>query len=503
MDCATSLSIRTCLAVAAPALMLSGCISMAPRQSVSDTVERLPEAYAESADSGAYRPARWWTAFEDPTLDRLVERTVDENLDIAAAAARVQRAAAQARLAKSALFPQVNAEANASYSDSSLSGSAFGGLGGGGLSRLEIETYTSRLAASYELDLFGRNQEDLRARRSDAVAARADLGAVRLTAMAQTIATYFEIVDGRRQIELAVRNADVLADRVERTEDRYRRGLVESFELYQVRQQLRDVQASLPLREAALQATEGQLAILLGAYPQDARKALEGPLTPRLVFEPVPAGLPSELLLQRPDVFAAWQRLEAARHSIGARRAERFPMIRLSGGIGGQAGSPQDAVDFGQNWAASLASGIVAPILDGGRISANIAAARATYDERAAGYASAVLNAYREVTSATSDYEEKRQRYRLILAQLADADASLDLQAQRFQSGVGSYIAYLDAMLAVQRVQSSLSTAARDVALSRLGVHRALGGDWSGAENVGQASVNGIAERPSDAGDAK
>ncbi len=476
---------------------------MAPDHEVPEAVSRLPASYPEVAEPGSYRPARWWTAFEDPTLNLLVERTASENLEIAEAAARVRRAAAQARLARSALFPQVNAETNASYSDSSLSGSAFGGFGGGTLSRLEIETYSARLGASYELNLFGRNQGDLRARRSDAIAARADLSAVRLSATAQTIAAYFEIVDARRQIELAVRNADVLGDRVERTEDRYRRGLVGSFELYQIRQQLRDVQASLPLREAALEATEGQLAILLGVYPGEARKALEGSLTPRLVFEPVPAGLPSDLLLQRPDVHAAWQRLESARHSIGARRAERFPTIRLSGGIGGQAGTPQDAVDFGQNWAASLAAGIVAPIFDGGRISANIAAARATYDERAAIYARAVLTAYREVSSAASDYEEKLQRYGLIHAQRADAEASLDLQSQRFQAGVGTYVAYLDAMLAVLRVQSSLSTAARDVALSRLGVHRALGGDWSPGETAEQEDVNQVAELPRPSGGAK
>ena len=219
--------------------------------------------------------------------------------------------------------------------------------------------------------------------------------------------------------------------------------------------------------------------MLLRDYPQGLRDRIAKPLRPRLVFDRVPLGLPASLLAQRPDVAAAWQRLDAARLTIGARRAERFPALRLDGSIGAQDDTASGAFDVADNWALSLASNIVAPIFDGGRISANVAIARATYDERAAGYARAVLNAYREVASASEDYEEQRQRYRLILAQFGDAQASLDLQARRFRSGVGTYIAYLDAMRAVYQVRSNLSSAGRDVALARLGVHRALGGDWT------------------------
>jgi NodT family efflux transporter outer membrane factor (OMF) lipoprotein len=470
-----------------PAL-LSACISMAPEQETPEAVSRMPAAYAAPDAIGEYRPAAWWRSFEDETLDALVEEALRDNLDIAEAAARLERARAQARIARSALFPSLDANAGSTYSNTPLSGSALGAFGIP-RNRLEVESYSLGLGASYELDLFGRNRDDWRARRADAYAAAEDFRAVQLAAAAQAISTYFEIVDGRRQIELLLLATDVLADRVERTEERYQRGLVESFELYQVRQQLRDSEASLPLRESALASAEGRFALLLRDYPEDLRTRLAGPLRPRLVFAPVPAGLPSELLAQRPDVAAAWQRLEAARLAIGARRAERFPSISISGSIGGQGANPGDAVDFGTNWAASLASNIVAPIFDAGRISANIRAARATYDERAAAYAGAVLNAYREVDFAIEDYEEKRQRYALITAQLADARASRDLQARRFRAGVGGYIAYLDAQRAVHQVEASLSAAAHDVALARLGVHRALGGDWSDAETFAPVAM--------------
>lgn len=463
--------------------MLGACTSLAPDRQVPQVVSDLPSHYQSAENAEPYRPTAWWRDFEDGTLNALVDDALQSNLDIAEAAARLERANAQARIARSGLFPSIDASASASYSDSPLSGSALGGFGVGP-NRLVNESYGLSLGASYELDLLGRVRSGLLARRADAFAAQQDFRAVQLAAAAETIAAYFDIVDGRRQIELTLLSADVLEDRVARTEERYRRGLVQSFELYQVRQDLRDVQASLPLRESALDAVEGRLALLLRDFPENLRERLGKPLQPRLVFETVPTGLPQDLLAQRPDVAAAWQRLEAARYDIGARRAERFPALRLNASAGSQAGAPGQAFNIANNWALSLASNIVAPIFNAGRISAQIASSRATYDERAAAYVRAVLGSYREVSSAIEDYEEKRQRYRLILSQLSDAQSSMQLQARRFRSGVGTYIAYLDAMRAENQVRANLSSAGRDVALARLGVHRALGGDWVGETDI-------------------
>jgi len=458
-------------------LALGGCVSMAPEAETPAVVAEMPRAYPAADTGGEYRPAAWWTGFEDPVLNQLVDTALDANLDIAQAAARAERASAQARVARAGLLPSLEGSAGASYSDTPVSGGAFANFPGAP-SRITNETYSLGLAAAYEIDLFGRVRNDLGAARADAVAAEYDLRAARLATTAEVISAYFDIVDARFQIENTLENVDVLGERTDRTEERYLRGLAQSFELYQVREQLRALEASLPQREVALTNAEGRLAVLLAQYPETLATTLDQPLLPQLVFDPVPAGLPTELLAQRPDVAASWERLEAARLRIGARRAERFPALRLSASTGTQGASPADVLDIGQNWLISLGSNLVAPIFDGGRISANIAAARATYDEAAAAYGNAVLNAYREVTTAIETYEEQRQRYRLIAAQRSEAQATLDLQARRYRSGVGDYVGYLDALRSFQQVESSLSTAGRDVALARLGVHRALGGDW-------------------------
>lgn len=459
------------------ALALGGCVSLAPEAEAPAVVSAMPDAFPVLETAGDYRPAAWWQGFQDPVLDGLVDRALDANLDIAQAAARAERASAQARVARAGLLPALEASAGSNYSDTPVAGGAFANFPGAP-TRITNENYTLGLAASYELDLFGRVRNDLGAARADADAAGQDLRAVRLATAAEVISAYFDIVDARFQIATTLQSVDVLSERADRTEERYLRGLAQSFELYQVREQLRSLEASLPQREVALSNAEGRLAVLLAEYPEALSASLDRPLLPQLVFDSVPAGLPADLLAQRPDVAASWQRLEAARLRIGARRAERFPALRLSASTGTQGANPGDAFDIGQNWLLSLASNLVAPIFDGGRISANVAAARATYEEAAAAYGNAVLGAYREATVAIDAYEEQRQRYRLITAQAEEARATLDLQARRYSSGVGDYTGYLDALRSYLQVESSLSAAGRDVALARLGVHRALGGDW-------------------------
>ena len=456
---------------------------MAPAPETPVLVAEIPEGFDQAQaglEAASYTPQSWWSAFEDPVLDCLVTKALQSNLDIAESAARLRQVSAQARISRAALLPQANVSGNASETSTPIDGLAFGNLAGGApITRIDNEAYTLNLGVSYELDLFGRARDDYRAAQRDAIASAADLKTVQLTAAAETIAAYFDYVDAARQITLTEKTIEVLRDRASRTDERFERGLADSLELYQIRQDLRSTESSLPQLRSGLVATKSRLALLLGAYPGELDETLGQPLRPRLVFEPVPAGLPMELLAQRPDVAANYERLEAARLRIGARRAERFPRITLTPSIGTQGGSPGSAFDFADNWASSLAAAITAPLFDGGRIKANIAAARAQYDSQAAAYARSVIGAFGEVESALADYEQQRTRYALVAAQLEESRGSLDLQSRRFEAGTGSYLAYLAALRTVYAVETSLSAAARATALARLGVHRALGGDWA------------------------
>ena len=518
---------------AAPLLAMaaSACVSLAPEAEVPPPVAALPAEYGLLPDETPYLPAGWWTEFDDPALTSLIGQAALANPELAAAAARADEARANARAAGAALLPGVVAGADVSYSDTPLTGGGLGGLllGGGGTPgegdlpdgelpdgelpdgelpgdelpgnspdpggdetiRITTETFALSLGVSYDPDLFGRLRGEARAARDEALAAVADVIAVRHRTVSEVARAYFNLVDARRSILLTLESIDILADRLERADERYRSGLISSFELYQVRQDYQAAQANLPQLEARETQLTQQLAALTGNYRPPA--VLQTPLRPRLVFEPVPAGAPAALLVQRPEIAAAALRYEAARHVVGARRADLLPQLSLGGSIGTQADDPLGAFDILDNWALNLTAGLTAPLFQGGLIRARIDAAEARYRAAAANYAQTVLGAWQEVTSAAEDYQEQRQRYAFLAAQLQEAQASSQLQAERFAAGVGDLSGFLDAERNRLQVAQALSQAARDTALARISIYRALGGNWevSGAVPVRLAAAAG------------
>ncbi|MEM6782316.1 MAG: TolC family protein [Bacteroidota bacterium] len=476
-------------------LLGAGC-SFAPATRAPEPVAALPDTFAQAGPAVAeslavYDPQAWWTGFEDPVLNRLVDSTLTGNLDLAEAVARVDQAAAQARVARAALVPSLSGSGSASYQNQSASNNQFsafqGGdapsdtsgatVGGAAPDRLEFEQYSAALAASYELDFWGRVRNETRAAYASAAATAADLQTARLSVIAGVVSTYFEVVDLRQRIVLTLATVDLLAERVDLTEERYTRGLVGSFELYRILQDYRTTQASLPVLEADLTDAEGRLAVLVGRYAGRLGPLLPDTLAPALALDTVPAGQPADLLLQRPDVRAAAYRFESARYTVGARKAELLPSVSLTGQLGVQGLQPDDLTDL-DNWFSSLTANLTVPLFQGGRLRANVSAAEAAYAQQAAAYGRTVLTAFQEVESALERYEEERQRLDFLRDQLTDARAQDEVQTVRFEQGIGDYTAVLDAQRNRLQVLTSLSSARRSVALARLGVYRALGGTW-------------------------
>lgn len=482
------------LGLVAGTTLLAGC-SFAPAAQQPEAIDAMPERFAQAETLATYAPLAWWSRFDDPVLDRLVDSTLVSNLDLAEAVARVEAAAAQARVSRAALFPSLNGTVSGSYQNQSLENLAaqFGGAGPPGAppgegppddggedepDRIEIEQYSAAVGLSYELDFWGRVRNSTKAAYADAAAAASDLRTAQLGVISTLVSTYFEVVDLRERIRLTLSTVDLLAERVELTEDRYERGLVTSFELYRILQDYRTTQAGLPQLEADLTDAEGRLAVLVGRYAGQIDDLLPDALDPQLPLTAVPVDQPSEILFQRPDVRSALLRYEAARYRIGAARASLLPSLSLSGQLGTQGISPGDVLDVG-NWFSSLTGNLTAPLFQGGRLRANLSASEAAYAQQGAAYARTVLTAYQEAESALERHEEERQRFEFLQSQLDEATAQADLQTRRYRQGVGDYTAFLDAQRNELLVRTSLSAAGRSVALARLGVHRALGGDWT------------------------
>lgn len=474
----------------APALLLWAC-SFTPAPSVPEPVAEVPGSFMGSAPAGAYQAREWWTGFDDPVLNAVVDSVLVSNFDLAEAVARVRQARAQAGIARAGLFPALQASASVTDQNTPANagfGEQFRKLAGGedgevpgGLEfpdRLEFTTWSLGADFAYELDFWGRARNDAAAAGAEYLATESDYHAARIGVLAAAISTYFEIVDLRRRTALSRDLVEVLQEREELAETRYERGLVTSFELYQVRLDLLNTQAALPQLETALTDAEGRLAVLLGGYRSKLDAMLPDSLAPSDLADPVEVGVPADLLFQRPDVRAAGQRLDAARFTIGARRAELLPSLSFAGTIGVQSSS-SDGLFNADQWFRNLVGNLTAPIFQGGRIRSNVSLAHARFSQLAAVYGRTVVTAVHEVEAALAALANEDRRHAFLTSQREEARASVDLQSERYASGTAGYADYLDAQRTLLNVQSTLAAASRDLALARLAVHRSLGGDWT------------------------
>lgn len=492
-----SLLLVWCGLLAATLALVSGC-SLAPQMDTPSAESDLPAAYDTPLledgplftedDSTRFDPVDWWTTFNDPALNALIDTALVRNLDLERTRAAADELASQFQIARAPLFPQADAEGAYTRQEQPADVGIGGVLGGdapenGVPDRFTFDTYSLSLGLSYELDFWGRLR-NLRGAALERFMGSVDaVQTARQQVIAETIATYFEIATLQRQISIGAETIDVLQERVELAEERYDRGLVPSFELYALRQELQAAKASQPQLESQLADARGRLSVTLGQFIGDADEAVmdaarTAPDEETLAaLAPVPPGLPSDLLMARPDVRADARDLEASRREIGAARAELLPRFSLTGEAGVQSGTLDDLLSLDQRFS-NLIGSITAPLFQGGRIRAEISAAEARYQQRLATYEQTLLTAFQEVHAALAAYEKRQEQYALVREQLADARDNATNQMRRYERGVGDYAAALDAERTRLQVAERLAASKEALVGARIAVHRALGGAW-------------------------
>ena len=453
--------------------------------------------FTETPAEGAYEPLEWWRAFGDPVLERIVESVLDSNFDVAEAIARVDQAHVRARLAEAADMPVIQVRGGAENFSAPINaglGAQLQDLGFEDLladldgdfalpGRLGLTTLSLSADFAYELDFWDRVRPAALAAGADLLASESDVQTARLGILAESIRAYLEIADLRRQAVIAREIVDLLLERESVAETRYEGGLGDSLELYGIRQDLRNTQAALPQLDTGIAAAEARLATLMGGYREDVAAMLSEAAAPARLADPVPAGIPADLLMQRPDVRAAGLRLEAASFAIEARRADLMPSLSLSGSIGLQTAGIVELFHVGQ-WFSNLVSNLVTPLFDGDRLTANVELAEARFDELAAAYGRAVVTAVNEVEAALANVRNEQRRYELLSDRLGEARASVEVRSQRYASGIGGYADVLDASRTLLNIEAALAGSEHNLALARLALHRALGGAWTSRDTA-------------------
>lgn len=463
------------LAIALLALALTACAS-APKYKQPVTGIDPPPQWTTEVDEASTPRVEWWTEFDDPRLDALIELALNENRDLRAAAARVDRAAAEARIAGADLKPQLGAGLNFSRQKQNFVGFPIDAPGVEVLSTESTRLGLS-LDISWEIDLWGRLSAATSAALADFQATEVELSGARLSLSGQIAKTWFAILEANEQVQLARDSMDSFRSVAGQVRSRYERGLRPAVEL---RLALSNLAASEALHERRLEQLgrlTRQMEILLGRYPSG--RLLDEFPAERLepLPGPVPAGLPADLVARRPDLAAAERRLAAADRRLVVARKSLYPQLKLTGSAGTVSEDFADLADLDFSvW--SIAANLLQPIFQGGRLRANVDRADAITREAVELYASALLNAYSEVENALFAELRLVERERNLAETSLQLAAALRLSEERYRLGVGDYLTVLTSQSNLLTAESSLIDTRRSLLTNRVDLHLALGGGF-------------------------
>ncbi len=435
------------------------------------TAPRPPEVAAPALPTRWQAPASecaacgGWQAFGSAELEALTAQALAQNLDLAAAAARVAQADATARIAGAALQPGVTAQLDASRQDR---------LGGEAV--VAGRSLGASLSAQYELDFWGRH----RAARDSALrglqASVFDRDTVRLGLIASVASTWLQAVSTGERSEIATLNLSRATRVLALVESRARAGAATPLELAQQRGLVATQARSLAaLRQQAVDART-TLALLLG---ETGARALRTPSLEVLVPPELGAGLPSGLLARRPDVAAAEARLAAADADVAAARAAMLPRVTLGGSLGYAGDRMRTLLD---NPLYSLAAGLAAPVFDAGRLAAEADQATARRTELLANYHQAIVAAFGDVEVALNAVDGSRAQAEAQSEELLQAGRAATLAESRYRAGAETLLTLLDAQRTLYAAQDEAVQARLARLQAGVALHRALGGGWQVAE---------------------
>jgi multidrug efflux system outer membrane protein len=447
---------------------MSGCFKMGPDYQRPHMGFQVPAHY-QYTPSELIMPEpddQWWRVFNDPELNQLVEQVLKNNLDIKRATAAVLEVRAQLVSTRAERFPQVEVQGQAERQQ----------LPKGTSVDRTFNSYDLALPASFEIDLWGRLARAEEAARANLLQAEANRRTLAQTVVAETVTLYLQMESLERGIDIANKLVESFRRSLNLVESRYNRGLTSVLDVRQARRVLAGAEATLPSLRQDLGTTQQALAVLLGRYPETRPPRLQ-PEDYYKRLDPVPPGLPSELLLRRPDIRAAEEQLVALNALVGAAKASRFPRIVLTSTYG-YTSDDLDRLFKPENELWSIAAGIAQPLFDAGKLRAAQRAAEARYQQGVAEYAQTVLSAFAEVEGAFLTREEQLKRREYVVTFLREAREAQRIAESRYEKGLVDFLTVLDTQRSRFEAERDLLQVDFTLLNNRVNLHRALGGGW-------------------------
>ena len=462
--------------VAAALLSLAACVPSAER---IDAALDVPEGYraAPRGAADAAPPALdWWRGFRSAELTALIEEAQTVNLDIAAAAARISQADAQARVAGAALLPLVNANASVTHSRASI---ATRGTGGAGGFPREGNLYEAALTASYEVDFWGKNRALLEAARDTAVASRFDREVVALSTIASVANAYFQVLAAQDRLALARDNVRSASRILNLIKQRLEAGTTSGLEVAQQESLVGQQRALIPPLTQTLRQNIVTLAVLIARPPE--RVNIRGGSMSRLAIPRVTPGLPSDLLTQRPDIREAEANLASANANVHAARAAFLPNIQLTGQDGFQSAVLRhlfrpEALFF------SVAASLTQPIFDGGTLLGQLEQQKGKQEELLQSYRKAVISGFGDVDSALIAVEQTALTERAERQVVTSSRKAFEISETRLREGTVDLVSVLQTQQTLFQAQDALAQARLQRLQAIVSLYQALGGGWPPVE---------------------
>jgi outer membrane protein, multidrug efflux system len=467
-------------AIIAAALIVAGC-TVGPNYQPPKT--NVPDHFSEMAPPTT-QAVRWWQEFKDPQLDSLIDRATRGNLDLQFAEARIRQARAQYRVNFADELPTVST--TGSYFRRRSAGVRTGA--GGAVSGSETDAWSAGFDSNWEIDIFGGVRRSVEAAGYDVQAAYENRRNVLVTLTSEVARNYVDYRAFQKQLAVAADNIAAQRESLAVTRRQFEAGLKTATELDVARAQalVASTEAQVPALETGLRQTAHALAILLGLNPEDLTEELGAtkPI-PDAEIPLVPVGLPSDLLRRRPDIRQAERQLAGATARVGVAVADLFPRFSLTGSLGVSSSQWKSLWNYDSRfW--TIGPSVSWPILDWGRIRANIRVQNALEEQAFITYQNTVLIALQEVEDAIVAYSREQVR-RVSLAQSVDANKrAVTLANQRYAAGLTDFLSVLDAQRSLYAAQDQLVQSERTVSENLVALYKALGGGWETLESEGK-----------------
>lgn len=457
------------------AVLATGCFMVGPDYQRPDAA--ISESWLEADNARLRRSdddlAVWWSVFDDPVLDQLVETAFAQNLTLRTAGLRVIEAQARRGIAISTLFPQQQG-AIGSYTRVELSENR-ANQGNPGLDDT-FDDWQVGFDAAWELDVWGRFRRGIETADAALLASVADYDDVLVSLISEVALTYVQLRTLEERLAVAVRNTGVQNRSFEIAGAKFDNGLVTELDVAQSQSLLLSTQSTIPVLEAQIRQAQNNLCFLLGVPPRDLTDMLGSAPIPSAP-ETVVVGVPAELLRRRPDIRRI-ERLAAAQSAqIGVAVSDFYPRLSLVGTISLGAEDFKDLFE-GDSFEAFGGPTFRWAILNYGRIRNNVRVQDAFFQQLVTDYENTVLRAQREAEDAIAGFLRALEQVELLEQSVTASERAVDLSNLQYREGTVDYVRVLNAQEFQATQEDALAAARGSVALNLIALYKALGGGW-------------------------